>query len=172
MRKLSLLTYSLYELRRIDFDHSLKIMNMLYDAENDNVRLLPPLVTWLYLNDKQKLEMGDNVRKTLDDMYGKYPNISEENALEYLKNSDNEELNKFYKSFVSENLRRDEDYFKNSTRQIIESLQKEKNFSSYKICKLANVDVGNFHAFYKLKKNNRLSSKKLMEIVSICNELN
>lgn len=172
MKKLSLQTYSLYELRKIDFDHSLKIMNMLYDVEKDNVRLLPPLVTWLYLNDKKKLETGKSVRRILDDMYDKFPNISEENALEYLKNSNNEELNKYYKSYISENLRRDENYFKDNVRELINSFQKEKGFSNYKICKLANVDVGNYHSFIKLNKNDKISLKKLMKIIEICNELN
>lgn len=171
MRKLSLKTYSIYELRKINVDHSLKIMNMLYDVEKNNVRLLAPLVTWLYLNSKNNINAGQNVSKLLKDIYKKYPNVSEENMLNYLKHSKNEELNKYYKSYVSENQRRDEDEFKDKMRNLIKILKSEKDLSNYEICKRAKVDAGNFHSFYSLNRNDRLSKEKIKTIVQICNDI-
>lgn len=168
MRKLSLQTYSIYELKKIDFDHSLRIMNMLYDAETDNVRLIAPLVTWLYLNNKRNIETGPKVSEILKDAFDKYPDIKEENMLSYLKNSKNNELKKFYLSFISENKRRDEDEFKNKMRNLIKSLKKNKGLSNYRICKLAKVDIGNFHSYFELNKNDRLSKEKIKTIIQVC----
>lgn len=172
MRKLSLLTYSIYELQKIDINHSLKIMNMLCDAEENNIRLQAPLASWIYLNDKKDIKMGPKMKQIIKDMYAKYPTPSQDNALKFLKSYKNKEFNKFYKSYIAENLRRDDNDFKDEMRELIKTLKKEKNISNYKICKLADVDMGNFHSFYELKKNDKLSKEKVKNIVSACNQLN
>lgn len=168
MKKLSLATYNIYELKRLDFDHTLKIKNMLNDVEDSNVRLLAPLATFIYLGNHINLQVGPKLYAVTSDMFKKYPNISEENALKYLKNSQNIDLKKYYESYTSENQRRDENDLKNKFRKGIKKLQKEKNISNYKICKLANVDMGNFHSFYELNKNERLSVNKLEAILNVC----
>lgn len=168
MKKLSLATYNIYELKKIDVNHTLKIKNMLNDVENNNIRLLAPLATFIYLGNHINLQVGPKLCAITSDMFKKYPNISEENALKYLKNSKNIDLNKYYESYISENQRRDENELKNKFRNGIKKLQKEKGISNYKICKLANVDVGNFHSFYELNRNERLSVNKLETILNIC----
>lgn len=168
MRKLSLKTYSVYELKKIDFDHSLKIKNMMNDVENDNPRLLAPLATFLYLGNHCNLSIGPKLAKVVNDMFNKYPEISEENALKYLKASKDDAINRFYHSFVSENTRRDENELKNKLRDDIKIYQKRKNISNYKMCKLTNTDIGNFHSFYELNRNEKLSVKKLRMILKAC----
>lgn len=165
------MTYSIYELKKIDVDHSLKLNKMLNDVETNNHRLLAPLATYIYLSDKKMLNVGKQLGEVVKDMFDKYPNISQENAIKYLTNSKNMDLNSFAKSFISENLRRDENEIKNRIRESIKTMQKHKNFTNYEICKKASVDMGNFHSFYELNRNNRLSLKKLIEISDICYKL-
>ena len=171
MRKLSLKTYSVYMMKQTCEEHCLKIKIMFQEVEEGNRRLLAPLATWLYLTEKRTLETGKELRKVLKDMFEKYPEISEENALMYLENSDDEDLNKFYNSFISQNLRRDETEYKNRMRKMINIIKDEKHLSNYKICKLCRVDNGNFHSFMQLERNDRISSKKLSMILRICHDL-
>lgn len=168
MKKLSLKTYNIYQLRKLDETHSLKIKNMLNDVEYTNIRLLAPLATFIYLGNYKDMSVGPKLGAVVKDMFKKYPEVSEENALKYLKNSKDLDLVKYYESFISENMRRDENEIKNKFRKGIKILQKQKRLSNYKICKLANVDVGNFHSFYELNKNDRLSVNKLETILNVC----
>lgn len=168
MKKLSLKTYNIYQLRRLDETHSLKIKNMLNDVEYTNIRLLAPLASFIYLGNYRDMSVGPKLSKVVKDMFKKYPEVSEENALKYLKNSKDEELNKYYHSFISENMRRDENELKDRYRRVIKKTQQEKKISNYKICKLAKVDMGNFHSFYELNRNDRLSINKLETILNVC----
>lgn len=168
MKKLSLKTYNIYSLKKIDENHTLKIMNMLNDVEYKNPRLLAPLAAFIYLSNYRNLSVGPKLNKVVKDMFNKYPDITEQNALKYLKESDNVDLNKYYSSFVSENMRRDENDIKDKLRSGIRKLKNEKNISNYKICKLANVDVGNFHSFLQLNRNEKMSVKSLQQILNIC----
>ena len=168
MKKLSLKTYNIYSLKRLDEKHTLKIMNMLNDVEYNNPRLLAPLATFIYLSNYKDLSVGPKLSKIVKDMFSKYPNINEDNALKYLKESKNIDLNKYYNSFISENMRRDENDIKNKLRKGIKKLKDEKSMSNYKICKLANIDVGNFHSFIELNRNEKLSVKNLQNVLNIC----
>lgn len=171
MKKLSLKTYSKYQLIRLDVTHTLKIRKMIYDVEHTNIRLLAPLATYLYLNNYNQETVGPRLAEVLNDMYEKYPNISEANALEYLKNSKNLDLNKYYNSFISENIRRDENDIKDKYRNAIVKFKKQKDISNYKICKLVGIDVGNFHSFYVLNRNEKLSVSKLEKIINVFLEI-
>ena len=168
MKKLSLKTHNIYSLKKIDEKHSLKIMNMLNDVEYTNPRLLAPLASFIYLGNYRDLSVGPKLSKVVKEMFELYPDISEESALKYFKESNNIDLNKYYESFISENMRRDENELKNKLRNGIRKLKTEKNISNYKICKLSNVDVGNFHSFYELNKNEKLSVSKLENILNMC----
>lgn len=168
MKKISLKYYSINQLKKFNQDHSLKIKTMLKDVENNNHRLLAPLATFIYLSNKTNLNTGEYLGSVTKDMFKKYPVITEENALLFLNDSKIEDLNAFAKSFKAENARRDENEFKDRIRKSIQIMQKQKNFSNYEICKRANIDVGNFHSFYVLNKNNKLSVKKLLEISDVC----
>ena len=168
MKKLSLKTYNIYSLKRIDENHSLKIKNMLNDVEYRNPRLLAPLACFLYLGNYSDMSVGPKLSKVVKEMFSLYPNVNEENALEYMKKSDNVELNKYYNSFVSENMRRDENEIKNKLRNGINKIKNEKKISNYRICKLANIDVGNFHSFLELKRNEKLSVKNLENVLNVC----
>ena len=168
MRKLSLRTYNVYELKKIDIDHTLKIGKMLDDVEKKNPRLLAPLATFIYLGNYKEMPVGPKLDVVVKDMFKKYPVVSEANALKYLKDNEDDELSRYYRSYMSENMRRDENEIKNRYRRIIQDVQKEKNISNYKLCKLSNTDQGNFHSFFKLNRNDRLSTKKLSLVLSIC----
>lgn len=171
MRKLSLRTYNIYELKKIDINHTLKIKNMLKDVEKRNPRLIAPLATFLYLENHNDISAGPNLEAVLKDMFNKYPKVSEENALKYLKNSKDDEINRYYYAYTSENMRRDQNELKNKFREDIKILQKRKKLTNYKICKLSNTDPGNFHTFYELNRNNRLSVEKLRSILNVCIKL-
>ena len=171
MRKLSLRTYNVYELKKIDIDHTLKIGKMLDDVENRNSRLLAPLATFIYLGNYKEMSVGPKLDAVVKDMFKKYPVVSEANALKYLKNSEDDEISRYYYAYVSENMRRDQNELKNKFRDDIKIYQKRKNISNYKICKLTNTDPGNFHSFYELNKNDRLSVKKLRTILNTCIKL-
>lgn len=171
MRKLSLRTYNVYELKKIDIDHTLKIMNMLEDVEGRNPRLLAPLATFLYLGNYKEMPVGPRLEKVVQDMFKKYPVVSEANALKYLKNCEDDEISRYYYAYVSENMRRDQNELKNKLRDDIKIYQKRKNLSNYKICKLTNTDPGNFHSFYELNRNDKLSVKKLRAILNTCIKL-
>ena len=168
MRKLSLKTFNIYELKKIDINHTLKIKNMLEDVEKRNPRLIAPLATFLYLGNYKDMSVGPKLEKIVKDMFAKYPVVSEENALEYLKNSKDDEINRYYYAYTSENMRRDQNELKNKLRDDIKIFQKRKNLSNYKICKLTNTDPGNFHAFYELNRNDRMSVNRLRSILNMC----
>lgn len=168
MRKLSLRTYNVYELKKIDIDHTLKIGKMLDDVENKNPRLLAPLATFIYLGNHINLQVGPRLGAVVNDMFKKYPIVSETNALKYLKNSKDDEINRYYYAYTSENMRRDQNELKNKLRDDIKIYQKRKNLSNYKICKLTETDPGNFHSFYELNRNDKLSVKKLRSILNVC----
>lgn len=168
MKKLSLKTYNVYQLRKLDETHSLKIKNMLNDVEYTNIRLLAPLATFIYLGNYKDMSVGPKLGAVVKDMFKKYPEVSEENALKYLKNHKDDEINRYYHSYIAENTRRDETELKNRYRRVIKKTQKQKGLSNYKICKLANIDMGNFHSFYELNRNDRLSVNKLETILNIC----
>ena len=108
------------------------------------------------------------LEKVVQDMFKKYPVVSEANALKYLKNCEDDEISRYYYAYVSENMRRDQNELKNKFRDDIKIYQKRKNLSNYKICKLTNTDPGNFHSFYELNKNDKLSVKKLRTILNVC----
>lgn len=167
MKKLSLKTYSIYELRKLNNDHSLKVLKML--KNNDNPRLLAPIAVYAYLsNIKENNSFNKNTNEILSNMYSEYPDNNENNALRYLQLSHNDELVKFYNSYVSENMRRDEKDIKSKYKKAIYKLQKEKKISNYKVCKLANIDFGNYHSFFQLNNYNRLSVAKLENALNVC----
>jgi hypothetical protein len=169
MRKLSLKTYSTYSLKRMSYVNSLNLKKLLIEYETQNSRLFVPLLCWCYLNYK-KVENNTNLSYHLKNVYKQYPNINEQNMLSYLKDSNEEELQKYYHSFTSENIRRDESDSKNTYRERILRMKKEKNISSYKLCKMSNTNIGNFYAFLNKGDNNKISLKKCREIMWILKE--
>lgn len=57
---------------------------------------------------------------------------------------------------------------KTNLEMILKYFKKRKNLSNYKICKLTNTDPGNFHAFYELNRNDRMSVNRLRSILNMC----
>ena len=98
-----------------------------------------------------------------------YPTISEENVLSYLQNCEDVECKKYCHSFLSENIRRDETE-KNAYRKCIIKIKKQTKLSAYKLCKLANINSGNYDSFFNKGNNNKLSLKKCRELMWILKE--
>lgn len=164
MRKLSLKTYNTYSLKRMSYCHYLSLKKLLTEYETQNSRLLAPLLSWCYLNQK---EVNNNTLLSyhLYMVNQMYPNVSEDNMLLYLQNSQEEECQKYCHSFLSENMRRDETEKKNTYRKRIMNMKEKTKLSAYQLCKLPNVNAGNFDAFFNKGDNNKLSLKKCREMM-------
>ena len=169
MRKLSLRTYNTYSLKRMSCCHSLSLKKLLKEYETQNSRLFAPLLCWCYLNEK---DVNNNTQLSyhLEMLNNMYPQVSEDNLLLYLQNCDDKECQKYYHSFMSENMRRNETEKKNTYRRRIIKKKRELNLSDYQLCKLAKVNSGNFNAFFYKQDNNKLSLKKCRELMWVLKE--
>ena len=167
MRKLSLRTYNTYSLKRMSYCHSLSLKKLLKEYETQNSRLFVPLLCWCYLNEK---DVNNNTQLSLEMLNNMYSQVSEDNILLYLQNCDDEECQKYYHSFMSENMRRNETEKKNTYRRRIINMKEKTKITAYQLCKLAKVNSGNFDAFFYKEDNNKLSLKKCRELMWVLKE--
>ena len=169
MRKLSLRTYNTYSLKRMSCCHSLSLKKLLKEYETQNSRLFAPLLCWCYLNEKDVIN-NTQLSYHLEMLNKMYPQVSEDNLLLYLQNCDDKECQKYYHSFMSENMRRNETEKKNTYRRRIIKKKRELNLSDYQLCKLAKVNSGNFNAFFYKQENNKLTLKNCRELMWVFKE--
>ena len=169
MRKLSLRTYNTYSLKRMSCCHSLSLKKLLKEYETQNSRLFAPLLCWCYLNEKDVIN-NTQLSYHLEMLNNMYPQVSEDNLLLYLQNCDDKECQKYYHSFMSENMRRNETEKKNTYRRRIIKKKRELNLSDYQLCKMAKINSGNFDAFFYKQDNNKLSLKKCRELMWVLKE--
>ena len=169
MRKLSLRTYNTYSLKRMSCCHSLSLKKLLKEYETQNSRLFAPLLCWCYLNEKDVIN-NTQLYYHLEMLNNMYPQVSEDNLLLYLQNCDDKECQKYYHSFMSENMRRNETEKKNTYRRRIIKKKRELNLSDYQLCKMAKINSGNFDAFFYKQDNNKLSLKKCRELMWVLKE--
>ena len=158
MKKLSLKTYSLYTLNNMTQSSSVNVKKM-QQAYQNNHRLYAPLLCYMYLK-QSKVKENSDFYVDLQNLRQLSQSVNEQTALDYLKNSQNEELQKYYHSFDTENKRRDENEMKNRYRKMFKTLQKQLGLTDYRLCKLCNANSGNFNAFYNHDQNNKLSLEK------------
>ena len=169
MRKLSLRTYNTYSLKRMSCCHSLSLKKLLKEYETQNSRLFAPFLCWCYLNEKDVIN-NTQLSYHLEMLNNMYPQVSEDNLLLYLQNCDDKECQKYYHSFMSENMRRNETEKKNTYRRRIIKKKRELNLSDYQLCKMAKINSGNFDAFFYKQDNNKLSLKKCRELMWVLKE--
>lgn len=64
-------------------------------------------------------------------------------------------------NFLSENMRRDETEKKNTYRKRIINMKEKTKIIAYQLCKLSNVNAGDFDAFFNKGDNNKLFLKNV-----------
>jgi hypothetical protein len=168
MKKLSLKTYSLYCIKEFRQQNTMKLENLLQECEEGNSRLTAPFLCWCYLSDKNIAE--STLMKRYFDKFDSYlMKNKEQNLLMYLRLTNDLDFQKYYNSFLKENLKRDDNPEKDELREKIRVIKDKHNLTNYRICQIADINRGNFELFFSKNMNDRLSLEKCKKVLCALN---
>lgn len=170
MREISLKGFSRRYLIQLSHGHNLKINEMLVEVGTCNIRLYAPLLIWCYLTDKI-VTKESRIYGELLILRKLYPEPKEEDLIEYCQESRNRELNKFIKSFIAYNRRKDTNELKDGYRDCIKRFQSELGLSAYQISKLTDIQTSNFYSWYNKNDNRKISLKKCDALLQVLCEM-
>ena len=160
MKEISLKGFSRRYLIRLNMNHDFKVNQMLIDVGNNHIRLYAPLLAWCYLTNKN-VSKESRIYRELMILRKLYPEINENNLIQYCKDSPNIELNKFIQSFFAYNKQKDKNSLKDGYRDCIKLSQSRLGLSTYQVFKLSNMQSSHFYSWYNKNQNDKASTKKL-----------
>lgn len=158
MKSLSLKTYSRYYLYKLY--GNLRVKEMGRAVEETHHRLYPALLTYAYFTDSNPAWFSGKLRDHLVRMRELNTPKTDDSVTAYLSGSGDMDLVKFCETFRGANMRRDETELKNTYRDALIKLKKQKKLSEYRLCRMAEANPGNFHAFMR-GDDSKISVKKL-----------
>ena len=149
MRNVSLQTYSRKYVKTHSMCRNTDVDQLFYETQNGNSVLYYPLFMYCYSNGKKR-----KLNKYFDDLCDEVP----EDYLSFFEND--ERFSKFYASFKSVNLRKDDSEFKNNVRKMLLN----STYTKYRMAKTCGAQPANMLAFLK-GDNTKLSRNKCSILV-------
>ena len=149
MRTVSLQTYSREYVKTHSMCKNTDVDQLFLETQNGNSVLYYPLFMYCYSNGKSRM-----LKKYFADLCAEVP----EDYLSFFETD--ERFSKFYSSFKSVNLRKDDTEFKNNVRKMLHST----SYSKYKMAKTCGAQPANMLAFIK-GDNTKLSREKCSKLV-------
>ncbi len=174
MRRLTFKGFLRRYLQELSLENTSSVHKLLIEAESNNARLFEPLLIYIALSfDNDRLNSILKKSETLNDEYSRYfKTVLRENLEEYLSNSNDvpKEYTKIYRSYLSVRNRVESDNdTKARMRTKILKLIEDKGYSDYRVYKKLKINPGNYSAFFKQGKLDRLSLDKTREVLSFVN---
>ena len=149
MRTVSLQTYSREYVKNHSNCRNTNVDQLYHETQNGNSVLYYPLFMYCYSNHKNRM-----LKKYYADLLEEVPD-------DYLSFFENDErFSKFYSSYKSANLRKDDSQFKNNVRKMLLGT----SYSKYRMAKSCGAQPANMLAFLK-GDNSKLSREKCSLLV-------
>ena len=153
MRKLTFKGFLAQYVKALSLDKTMRLHRLVPEAATTNPRLREPLFLYALYFDKVQVLLSaaakyDRLSKEYHEMAQTYTVASMDDALQNTFAGLADEYKKIYRSYVSiANRHQTEEQKKMLMRERIVQRQKDRNISSYRICKDLNINAGNANAF-------------------------
>jgi hypothetical protein len=159
-------------INELSYSKSNRLTRLATEAAEQNPRLREPLLLFTCLTHSQEsaqqlLAKNESMKIDYNHFFAQYQ--SSEKLLESLKTGDNElpdTYKKVFKSYLSvRNRFQSDNHTKSLMKAKIQKLQEEKNVTDYRLYTDLHINPGNFNAFMKHDRLDRLSLEKAQSIL-------